>query len=572
MSAVLHLITPVGTSLYTNYLNPGISRTLEYVPLINQEQRKIALLQRFDHSLDGKRVLYQRKTKRGAWVTDDRRNEQNAGLERQVSDDLFARWALGVEKDMTESIPRYEKRSDADYVNVHASAEIQTIYYLLYHRLNAGEEFSEVKVHLLSTDTALSRLCGEVLVKALNALSEREIQGVRMPKITALNPMKINGLQVMDVNSFENYGFHNLVRKIRDVRDQAVRQNDQLVIILSGGYKSLIPPTTLVAQLYGISCVYLYEQSTEVFELPVVPISFDINTIEQYFPHFLHSTEENGKIKYGYSRQYLEEQDADGHIRDQLAFLVSQRLFHVKNPNKPNEFYQASPLGLILKHTMQDRSHIGTKTLGFVAEYKLFEYLHKHQHGLYGPEPSPILQIDPSWVLEMNHQVSLPEFNQIHELDIAIWEGGFLRCYIEVKSLAQLFAVRKDASGEVSRFLPDRLNHAQKRHFLFKLEQLKASKAIKLSPDFEFHLCAWRMHFGFGHLRDMKRDLFALADEITNGMGMGFKAYYFEANPSTRYADTNDFQAFLINDIRPSLEKRTAKGQLDHLIYPNATS
>ncbi|MDZ4709992.1 MAG: hypothetical protein SH818_16450 [Saprospiraceae bacterium] len=128
----------------------------------------------------------------------------------------------------------------------------------------------EAEIYLLCTETVLSFMCGRVLKKYLGERAKVQY---------------IEGLQVKDAKKFENEGFFNLVKEVKSIKNNYadVRLN------ISGGYKALIPPLTLLAQLEQIPLYYLYEDSEELIETGNLPINFDWEVIEQ-FSTLLHNS------------------------------------------------------------------------------------------------------------------------------------------------------------------------------------------------------------------------------------------------------------------------------------------
>mgnify|MGYP001290205036 CR=1 FL=1 len=124
-------------------------------------------------------------------------------------------------------------------------------------------------IYLLCTETVTGYMCGRVLQRHLGEKAKIQI---------------IPGLQVKDAKKFEQEGFFNLVEAVKAIK------NDEAEVLLniSGGYKALIPPLTLLAQLERIPLYYMYEDSEEVIETGSLPISFDWEVIEQYHV-FLHN-------------------------------------------------------------------------------------------------------------------------------------------------------------------------------------------------------------------------------------------------------------------------------------------
>ncbi|MBK8563983.1 MAG: hypothetical protein IPN76_11735 [Saprospiraceae bacterium] len=83
---------------------------------------------------------------------------------------------------------------------------------------------------------------------------------------------------MQDAERFQNYGFVNLVELIVDLKKGC----DDTILNISGGYKALIPPLTLMAQLEKMPLLYLYEDSSKLIEIGPLPINFDWGVIEEF--------------------------------------------------------------------------------------------------------------------------------------------------------------------------------------------------------------------------------------------------------------------------------------------------
>jgi len=155
-----------------------------------------------------------------------------------------------------------------------ACAEIQTLEAI------AKDAKTEIEVILLATDTVLSVLACELIKEWLD--SQGKISGQKIDKCTFNgNPTDSNttivaGLQVADVNSFKTQGMQNLIRIIKK------QKNEDTILNASGGYKVILPLLTLIGQLENIELKYLYEDSNELITIPKLPFGFDWSILEQY--------------------------------------------------------------------------------------------------------------------------------------------------------------------------------------------------------------------------------------------------------------------------------------------------
>ena len=219
---MIQVITPVGTSMYENYMRAGG---------------------------DDLKVHYdQLKDEPGAAWNDD----GNARRIRAIRDKL----QVYANKDLQ------------------ASAEIASILKIREH---LG---SDIYVRLLSTDTLLSRLAAEVIVSRFDKLSE----GVIAEYDSSVD--MINSLQIKDQRSFERDGIPNLTKRVLEVVldnvDWSEGKTEGTVMNLTGGYKALIPFLTLIGQVYKLPLFYLFENTDHLITIPQIPMSIDWGVFEKH--------------------------------------------------------------------------------------------------------------------------------------------------------------------------------------------------------------------------------------------------------------------------------------------------
>lgn len=221
-----------------------------------------------------------------------------------------------------------------------ASAEINSLLNIAKNEL--------LEVHLIATETALSvaacKLIKHYLASELNE-QKAQFQAIHFDKKKDF----VKGLQVKDPEKFESEGFLNLVDAIKSIKGE----HNNTILNISGGYKALIPPLTIVAQLYEIPLLYLYEDSDKPIEIGTFPIGYDWFAIEK-FSILLHKTpqaRQNSKVKEV--------------VNEMIAFKLV----------KPDT-YDLTILGNLLKQYLENRSTpplTGTM-MGYFVEHKLYKY------------------------------------------------------------------------------------------------------------------------------------------------------------------------------------------------------
>lgn len=159
------------------------------------------------------------------------------------------------------------------------SAEIQSLD-KIQKRLK-----EEVEIHLLATDTILSRLAAELIQRWLNEnLPETNVKFSSQP-----NTDVIKGLQVQSLHLFRTEGFPNLIKRVRKLANDGNYWGD-IVFNLTGGFKGIIPIMTTIAQVEGVQCFYIFQEESEnnpdLIEIPPVPLEVKTDVFVKYFFDF----------------------------------------------------------------------------------------------------------------------------------------------------------------------------------------------------------------------------------------------------------------------------------------------
>jgi len=71
----------------------------------------------------------------------------------------------------------------------------------------------------------------------------------------------------------------NIVKKIEDNQEKY-----EIIIVATGGYKSLVPYLTLAGILYKKKIIYIYEDSDKILELPNMPVDIDFERFKINYP------------------------------------------------------------------------------------------------------------------------------------------------------------------------------------------------------------------------------------------------------------------------------------------------
>ncbi len=90
---------------------------------------------------------------------------------------------------------------------------------------------------------------------------------------------KIDGLQTDSKEDFENKGLSNFMTFF----DAQEKRN--LIFNITTGYKAFTQYLTIVGQIYHIPVKYIFERSNELMTIPELPIGFDDQVADLYFPY-----------------------------------------------------------------------------------------------------------------------------------------------------------------------------------------------------------------------------------------------------------------------------------------------
>ncbi len=143
-------------------------------------------------------------------------------------------------------------------------AEINSITSILRRKVLQGRR----RLVLLVSDTPDGAFLGQVL----RQYYEHNDNPYRFAQVSLET---LSGLTAADPRRFRREGLRNLVRAIaREVQREGA---NRLVINATGGYKAQISFAGMIGQALAIPVCYLFEEFSEVIELPPQPIALDLS-------------------------------------------------------------------------------------------------------------------------------------------------------------------------------------------------------------------------------------------------------------------------------------------------------
>jgi putative CRISPR-associated protein (TIGR02619 family) len=129
----------------------------------------------------------------------------------------------------------------------------------------------EDRVVFLSTETHDGKICAEESGRLLN--EKRRIN---------FEVLQIEGLQVSDPTRFRRVGVQKLFEALgRQCGNLADSGRPEVILNVTGGFKSVVPYVTLYGLLQQLPVVYLSEHSKALLRLPPVPVNFDYERLGQ---------------------------------------------------------------------------------------------------------------------------------------------------------------------------------------------------------------------------------------------------------------------------------------------------
>jgi len=159
-------------------------------------------------------------------------------------------------------------------------------------------------VQLLHTDTPDGEVCAQEVAR----LVEEEFAATAKLR-------KITGLQVTNAQRFRREGVKNLFGELARIQRDS---GGEVLLCVTGGFKSVVPYLTLFGLLNRIPVAYLFEGSRELINLPAAPITYDYERVKQALDP-LRCLEESGEMT---SDQFWKQLGVDYGEREDFECLV----------------------------------------------------------------------------------------------------------------------------------------------------------------------------------------------------------------------------------------------------------
>jgi CRISPR/Cas system-associated protein Csm6 len=290
------VITPVGASIFTNYMDK--SKVVRTYPGLGRDYEAIVV--QYEHLKD---LPHQ-----------ERNNSRYESDINYIKERIKYLWLAEAQ----------EK----------ASAELHTLSKI------AEAEKTKLDVHLLATDTVLSVVACELVQEWLEG--NGTLNGCKITCHYHFNSSIVKGLQVKEVNKFKKEGIPNLISMIGE------RKTKDTILNMSGGYKALVPFLTLIAQIEKCSLKYIYEDSNDLITIEKMPVNFDWGLIEAYTSEILDCSRITGKRKEEMESLGLIEYDRTPFTLTPLGDLMKAYI------NREDVPYQKTTMGYFIEYKIYE--------------------------------------------------------------------------------------------------------------------------------------------------------------------------------------------------------------------------
>lgn len=120
---------------------------------------------------------------------------------------------------------------------------------------------------LLHTATTMGKVCAHHLAVLLQKIFNNQGH---------VCCYEVPGLSDAQTQEFYSQGLPKLLAKLQEEIDDAQRNEQEVFLVPTGGYKALIPYFVVVGILHQLPCLYVYEDSNLVASLPPLPLHADM--------------------------------------------------------------------------------------------------------------------------------------------------------------------------------------------------------------------------------------------------------------------------------------------------------
>jgi putative CRISPR-associated protein (TIGR02619 family) len=367
---MIKIITTVGTSIMTNFMNEKIGQVLQ-----DAGKSGYSIVSEYNQLIKNPKL-------EGGIIKDIIEKYFLFNMERE---EFYKEGEFGDGELMVSW--RYNEHQVNP--NFHCSAEVYSVSEIIKQRPDENYE-----VILISTDTAIANISAELIKKAL-----KKIQSISNITINSINDLQVDNGQLL-----KGEGFNNLIKCFDNIikKDRINKVKVKYILNITGGFKGIIPLATIYALVSDITINYIYENSKSLIELKNIPLSFDWSIAEIAGPY----------LDNNWFHIYKKDSKVIGMLQD-YGFV--------------DRLNRITPLGFLFKSFIDEKYPEGKETLGMLVEFKLFEYYtcrDKDIRSNYKVSRSVFISDKPSIGMKGNEIDILLELNDESLIFNSIWDKG----------------------------------------------------------------------------------------------------------------------------------------------------
>jgi CRISPR/Cas system-associated protein Csm6 len=180
-----------------------------------------------------------------------------------------------IELDEEEQVNGWRTCHDDGYQD-RLPQELSYLYLLLRDELASDDTLD---IRLLASSSDLGSSCAEIIRRFVEVRKEDTAKAAYdlWRRVEGIKVIPVEGLQVEDPELFRATGAPNLIEHIHQLAEGGTDDGSRVIINATGGFKELIPYTTIAAALMDrpYQMHYLFSGSTEITTLPPFPIGLD---------------------------------------------------------------------------------------------------------------------------------------------------------------------------------------------------------------------------------------------------------------------------------------------------------
>ncbi|MBN1070990.1 hypothetical protein DVV81_07370 [Clostridium botulinum] len=491
----MKIITTVGISLFNNYMR--------------QEVKKV-----FDEQKHCKKVEY-------TSINNKTDNLKNRSSEEFFPDDedcneigeiIKKKWLRNIHKINKDNELIWEIESDV--INKDASAEIKSIFKICEEQKSS----EKIEIYFITADTILSKMAAEIIKDELSSMMQEK-------NIVELKIFPIKGWQVNEAKEFIDNGLDNFYKRIKDLiekdkgkdrkgnfKENIFINNSDVILNVSGGYKSILPYVTILGQIYNISIKYIYEESDSILTFENIPLAFDSIFEELYYPYLYKPDKlKNGEIKETLKKYGLIKENGKIIERSELGNIFKDYIFYNYADSK--------------------------NVVGFYMEYKFYEYYIENIEKFSDKKFKNIKRSDKD--------------TYDKEIDLLInFEDSKLA--VECKSINALLGknfekLKEQISEQIDRF--KRIKNCTPKEYHLCLYKFKLINNTRYSDDIVLNSSKKDVNLS----NEFKSNLNEIKDELFNGTDIKFKVYLatleYILNNESHKNYLNYYQKFMTNPL-----------------------